>query len=283
MANFKVPKSSIFFCQKCDYNTSRKSQYERHLSTDKHRFSLIGLTETNNLVPKVPLYNCQNCGTKYKHQSSLCKHKKNCYKKHDSEEFNDFLMKENAKLKKMLIDVCKNATSNTITNSCNNNKTFNLNLYLNETCKDAMNIMDFVSSIQTSLEDLETTGKLGYVEGISNIILNNMKNLDTHNRPIHCSDIKREVLYIRNNDQWTKENGDKPILTNAIKVIANENIKKIKEWKQQYPDCTDPNSKKNNMYLKIVSNSMSGGDKDESNKNMNKIISNIAKEVIIDK
>jgi hypothetical protein len=146
-----------------------------------------------------------------------------------------------------------------------------------------MNIGDFVSSIKPQLEDLEATGRLGYVEGISNIILNNLKTLQIHDRPIHCSDQKREVIYIKDNDEWTKEDDNKPILTKAIKVIANENIKNIKEWRNEYPDCTSADSKKNNLYLKIVSNSMSGTSAEESSKNINKIISNVAKQVVIDK
>jgi hypothetical protein len=146
-----------------------------------------------------------------------------------------------------------------------------------------MNINDFVSSIKPQLEDLEATGRLGYVEGISNIILNNLKTLQIHNRPIHCSDQKREVIYIKDNDEWTKEEDDKPILTKAIKVIANENIKIIREWRNEYPVCVNADSKKNNLYLKIVSNSMSGGSAEESSKNINKIISNVAKQVVIDK
>ena len=183
------------------------------------------------------------------------------------------------------MDVIKNGTHNTNQSHNNNslNKTFNLQFFLNETCKDAMNIGDFVSSIKPQLADLEATGRLGYVEGVSNIILNNLKTLKIHDRPIHCSDQKREVIYIKDNDEWTKEDEDKPILTKAIKVIANENIKNIKEWRNENPDCTNADSKKNNLYLKIVSNAMSGSTAEESSKNINKIISNVAKQVVIDK
>ena len=154
---------------------------------------------------------------------------------------------------------------------------------VNETCKNAMNIMDFVETIKPQLSDLEITGRIGYVEGVSKIILNNLKNLDTHNRPIHCSDLKREILYIKHDKQWSKEEEDRPILTRAIKTIANENIRNICEWKKENPDCTNSDSKKNNMYLKIVANSMSGTTEIESHRNINKIISNLAKEVVIDK
>jgi hypothetical protein len=187
------------------------------------------------------------------------------------------------------MNLLENGTNNTTTNSistnCNNvtNKTFNLNLYLNETCEDAMNISEFVKTINLNLEDLENTGREGYIEGISNIIFKNLNNLEDHFRPLHCSDSKREILYIKDNNEWTKECYNKPILTKAIKVIANENIKQIKTWREKNPDCTNADSKKNNLYLKIVSNSMNGLTEEEGNKNINKIISNLAKQTNIAK
>jgi hypothetical protein len=146
-----------------------------------------------------------------------------------------------------------------------------------------MNISDFVSSIKVSLSDLENTGRQGYIEGISNIILKNLNNVEQNLRPIHCSDVKREVFYIKDNNEWQKENEEKPILTKAIKVIANENIKQIKSWREKHPDCTDSDSKKNKLYLKIVSNSMNGLTEEESQRNISKIISNVSKETIIQK
>ena len=196
------------------------------------------------------------------------------------------LMKENSEMRNMMMGVIKTGTHNTTNNNTNtnsHNKTFNLNFFLNETCKDALNINDFVSSIKVSLTDLENTGRQGYVEGVSNIILKNLNNLEQYQRPIHCSDFKREVIYIKDNDKWEKECEEKPLLTKAIKVIANENIKKIMEWKETNPDCTNSESKKNNLYLKIVSNSMNGLDKEEGAKNITKIISNVAKETQIQK
>jgi hypothetical protein len=130
---------------------------------------------------------------------------------------------------------------------------------------------------------LETTGRRGYVEGVSRIINKNLKELDMFKRPIHCSDLKRETLYIKNDNEWKKENDDKPLLTKAIKQVANENIRQIGEWKKEHPDCTDSNSRQNDLYLQIVSNAMSGGTSEEQSKNYEKIISNIAKEVVIDK
>jgi hypothetical protein len=202
------------------------------------------------------------------------------------------LLKQNAELIKGQQDifiklsdnqvVSSNQTNN-IHNSMNNNKTFNLQFFLNETCKDAMDITEFVNNMKLELDDLENTGKTGYVEGISNIVIKNLNKIEQHLRPLHCGDFKREVLYIKHNNEWTKESENKPILTRAIKSIANENIKQISKWKDKYPDCIKSSSKKNDLYLKIVSNSMNGLTKEEGDKNISKIISNVAKQVIIEK
>ena len=157
------------------------------------------------------------------------------------------LIKDNSELKNLIIKVIEKdpTNNNNNTNHSHNtnnshNKTFNLSVYLNETCKDAIDINDFVKSIQVKLEDLEYTGRVGYVDGVSNIIINSLNSMN-----IHCTDEKREVLYIKNDGEWVKETDDKPILTKAIKTIANENIKAITDWRKEYPDCTDANSKKN--------------------------------------
>jgi len=297
-----------FHCYLCDYYTNRRCNYNDHLLSKKHQNSInvnknqqicgqnqqkIIETEENTSTKFI----CKICNKIYKDNSGLWRHKKKCKQIIQDDEDDDkdtnnsingmsdkdiilMLIQQN----KDLMEVVKNGTNNT-SNSHNHshNKTFNLQFFLNETCKDAMNISEFVSSIKPQLDDLEATGRLGYVEGITNIILNSLKSINTPLRPLHCSDQKREVIYIKDNDEWIKEEEDKPILTKAIKVIANENIKNINEWKKTYPDCTKSDSKKNDLYLKIVSNSMNGLTKDEADKNINKIISNVAKKVVIDK
>ncbi len=283
-----------FYCEICDYNTCRKSNMNNHYLSAKHR----RMTEDYNGGQKVAKikqklsnenFVCE-CGKEYKHRQGLWKHKTKCltYETLDcgtdedsisDKELIKILVKQNEKL----MNLIEKGTNNTNCNNITTNKTFNLNLYLNETCKNAMNITDFISSINLNLEDLENTGRRGYVEGISNIFFKNLNNLEQHMRPIHCSDCKREVLYIKDNDKWEKETNENPILTKAIKTVANENIKQIKVWRDKNPDCTDSESKKNNLYLKIVSNSMNGLTEEESKKNIQKIISNVAKEVAIDK
>jgi hypothetical protein len=201
-------------------------------------------------------------------------------------------MKENAEFKQLIMDQNKQMaqiSSNAIMNSghntinSNNNKTFNLQVFLNETCKDAINLTDFVNQIQLSVSDLEETGKLGYAEGISKVFIKNLNDIDFTQRPIHCSDSKREILYIKDDNQWNKEDENKSHLSKAIKQVANKNIKQISEWQKLHPEYSDPESKQNDKYMKIVLNSMSGSTPEEQKSNITKIIKNVTKEVIIEK
>jgi hypothetical protein len=295
--NEKSPKTqSDFFCLNCHYITCSLKDYNKHCSTDKH----TRLTNTNDLSQKSQkIFKCI-CGKEYKHMASLCKHKKVCCKiiTTNSENLENLSKKElslkidkltdvilevvgkNNELTKQIIEL---STKTNVNNSFNNNKTFNLQFFLNEECKNALNIRDFVESIQVQLSDLENTGKLGYVEGIAQIFINNLKQLENTDRPIHCSDYKRETLYIKNDNEWIKETDDKINIKNAIKQVANKNIKQIKNWQEKHPDYNNPDSKQNDKYMKIVLNSMSGSTEEEQKNNINKIIKNVAKEVIIEK
>ena len=285
----------------------------KHLATDKHKINTMEVNGSNMEVSKVAQFTC-NCSRKFNTHGGLWKHKQKCTNNNTVNshilEFQDNvkvdmndpnliieILKQNQDFKQLIIDqnktiieqnnklfeICKNVGNNNNNTTNSHNKSFNLNFFLNETCKDALNISDFVKSIKPSLEDLETTGRLGYVEGVSNIILKNLNTLDSNMRPIHCTDIKREVLYVKDNDEWIKEQDEKPVLTKAIKVIANENIKNINEWRKEHPGCTAADSRKNDLYLKIVSNAMSGSSIDETCKNIHKIIGNVSKKVIIDR
>jgi hypothetical protein len=273
------------------------------MATDKHKKrqldSKIATLDSEN--PQK--YECI-CKNIYKYESGYYKHRKKCsvilandkivLTDPSEKELIISLLKDNKVLQELVIEQSKNMmeiykngtnSNNTNTNSHNNNnnKTFNLQFFLNEECKNALNINEFVSSIKMDLDDLEKTGLLGYAEGISNIINKNLHELDQTMRPIHCSDIKREVFYVKNDDQWIKENDAKPVLTKAIKQVAHDNIRQISEWQKKYPDCCDPDSTKNDTYLNIVSNAMSGGTSEEQMHNYEKIISNVAKEVTIEK
>jgi hypothetical protein len=295
------PKKSpqLHICIKCDYNTSSLKDYNKHLTTAKHK----RLINANNISQKVS-DKCQNyecdCGKSYKHMSSLCKHKKTCDLKFKPEQIQinkDItpeliieIIKQNKELQqtlieqnKTIIELANKAGSNTNYINSNNNKTFNLQVFLNETCKDAINLTDFVNQIQLSVSDLEETGKLGYAEGISKVFIKNLNDIDFTQRPIHCSDSKREILYIKDDNQWNKDDESKTHLTKAIKQVANKNIKQINEWQKINPEYKDPESKQNDKYMKIVLNAMSGSTPEEQKSNINKIIKNVTKEVVIEK
>jgi hypothetical protein len=283
-----------FHCTCCDYYTSKKSSFDKHLLTSKHLNWQEKIHNDTNDTLKVSQscskkYECE-CGSKYKYSQGLSKHKKTCNYltepvKNENEEVQgdllNFLLKENQEFKKIILEFANKSGQPTTTtihgnNNCNNR--FNINMFLNEKCKDAMNIMDFVDSLKLTLQDLEKTAELGYVKGISNIIVNGLNQLDVCKRPIHCSDSKRETLYIKDNNAWEKENEDKKKITRAIKHISIRNAKQVGEWTKENKGYCDSSSKKNDKYLKIVSEA-NGGEPEE----INKIISNISTKVTIDK
>jgi hypothetical protein len=225
-------------------------------------------------------------------QSGLWKHKKICQnKKQDiltifkqNQEFKDLIIEQNKQIleqNKQLFELVKEKQITVNSNHTTNN--FNLQIFLNEKCKDALNIMDFVSSLKLQLTDLESMGKLGYSEGISKIFIRGLKELDIFKRPIHCSDVKRDTLYIKDKDAWEKENDNKDKMKIAINFIAHENIKQIPVWVVENPDANDYESKKHMEYIKILGESMGAYEEDIINKNYQKIIKNVAKEVAIEK
>ena len=304
MANKKSQKVSdyTYTCICCDYNTCSNKDYTKHLLTPKHK-RLINANEFSQKIPNNVQEHICECGKCYKHMSSLCKHKKVCQLINGSTQYNFInkdnitpeliieLVKQNKELQQTLIDQNKiimdlaEKAGNSYVNSNNNsnNKTFNLQIFLNETCKDAINLTDFVNQIQVSICDLEETGKLGYAEGISKVFIKNLNDIDYSKRPIHCSDSKRETLYIKDDNQWNKDDEQKSNLTKAIKQVANKNIKQISEWQKIHPEYNNPESKQNDKYMKIILNSMSGSTLEEQQCNINKIIKNVTKEVIIEK
>jgi hypothetical protein len=285
-----------YFCSFCDYKTSRKSSYDKHLNTLKH----IKCEKGNDLEIKSckksqdadNKYMCDNCDKPFANNSGLWKHKKKCNNTNNNVQITPemvvMLIQQNKEMQTMMMEVIKNGINNSSTNHSHNtshshNKTFNLQFFLNETCKDAMNIMDFVDQIVLNLNDLEETGRLGFAEGVSKMILQRLKKLDVTQRPIHCSDLKRETLYIKDENKWEKEEENKPKLTKAIKEIAGKNIKQIKDWQKKYPDYNDPESKRSDKYMNMVMNAMAGGTEEEMQDNYEKIVKNITKESTIDK
>ena len=300
-----LPKTAnSFVCQCCDFICYKQSNYDKHLLTSKHK----NRTNLNNLEQKMPknaeqLFNC-TCGKIYAARNSLWYHKQKC-KLEEPNSYSDgpeiisskepsdkdlimMLIKENSELKNMMMEqsnimmkVIENGTHNTTNNTNSHNKAFNLNFFLNETCKDAMNIMDFVDSIQLQLSDLERVGEIGYVEGISNIIVKNLNELDVSQRPVHCTDKKRETMYIRDENKWEKDESNSKI-KKAIKRVASKNQRLLPKFKEAHPDCGTYHSKYSDQYNKIIIESV-GGSGDNDAEKEEKIIRNISRNVVVEK
>jgi hypothetical protein len=283
----KIPS---FLCNCCQYKTSNKKDYKKHILTPKHQSRING----DNLVMK-PLC-CNNCDKQYKSAHGLWYHKKKCIKPMKSPEKSSYddgmdyenmtdkeiimhLLKQNSDLTQKVIEIASEPKSITHTNS--HNKQFNVNFFLNETCKNAMNMGDFVDSLKINTEELENVGKLGYVEGISNIFIRGLRELDETIRPIHCMDKKRETLYIKEDNYWKKDDNQEKMKT-VIGLIAHKNFMKLMEWKLENPNHSDPRTKKNTQYLELVKQVFTGITPDDEN-GINKIIRKLANEVYVDK
>ena len=295
---WKVPEKLYNYEKK--YDDNQCGTYAQHFTdeTDNEKHPLSD-SKSDSKSTKNNKVICSECGKYYSCRQSLSVHKKKCglnpKETNDKDvEFKDLLMKvmtQNMQITESLVEICKQGTHNTnhsnntnnTNNIQNNNKTFNLQFFLNETCKDAMNIQEFVESVQISLQDLENVGSLGYVEGISKILLKNLNNLDVKKRPIHCSDLKREVIHIKANNVWEREEEAKPNMVQAIKQISHKNIRTLQAWKQENPHYRDGESKLNDKYLKIVNESMGACEKEQDEKNYQKIIHRVAHETKIEK
>ena len=283
-----------YICLECDYVTSHKKSYIKHMSTSKH----TKLTSVNKKVA-TEMFICDICDKSYMSRVGLWKHQKTCTQNqndtdNDTIDPHNFMnviievVKSNTEFQKQMFEFVKTQSiSNTITNTntnCmnhSNNKTFNLQFFLNETCKDAMNITEFIESLQLDISDLENIGSLGYVDGISKIIIKHLKALDETMRPIHCTDKKRVTFYVKDDDKWEKDDDNKTRIRKAINDVANENTMLLPLWKAKHPDYLDSSSiysdKYNNMVIEVL-----GGD-NSNDVNENKIIKKLAKEVMIQK
>jgi hypothetical protein len=288
-----------FSCNFCDYHTSKKSSFDKHLLSTKHIKSIKSddlVTFGDKIMPKLcsTKFCCENCNKEYYSRNGLWRHKKICKSDDkfdivnqdnnlsniDKDELIITLLKQNAELIKgqqeVTMKIIENGTTNNHSHNNNNtnshNKAFNLNFFLNETCKNAMNITDFVDSIKLQLSDLMDIGELGYVEGISKIIVKNLNNLDETIRPIHCTDKKRETMYIKDEGQWEKEDDNKTKLKKVVKKVANKNIRLLPQFREKYPDYNNSSKKISDTYDKIVVEAMTS-DEDKNTK----IINNISK------
>ena len=282
-----------FMCFNCDFNCMKKGDFNRHLTTSKH--TLNNSSESSSHLHNCIKVNhkCDNCNKTYKYHSGLWAHKKKCILieketiEPSEKQLIMLLIKENTEMKNLMMDVCKNNQSTTtIVNNNNNtiNNKFNLQFFLNDTCKDALNLTDFVNSLQLQLEDLENVGSIGYVNGLSSIIIKNLNALEITKRPVHCSDYKREIMYVKEENKWGKEEKkEKKQLTRAIKKIANKNMKQITNWQKENPGHEYSDNKKNDVFLNILNESTGAVTEQENEEYISKIIKNISKEVMIDK
>ena len=285
--DFLALLSNKFYCEKCDYITERKYNLQTHIRSAKHKNN----ANNNEIQVKISKpHTCTICCKIFNDRAGLWRHKNKCNCKTEMEtveyknnadkkdELIEYLIKENKEIKDLILELAKKDSYNNCYNTNVSNKAFNLNLFLNETCKNAMNITDFVDSIKLQLSDLIDIGEIGYIEGISNIIVKNLNNLDETERPIHCTDKKRETFYVKDEDQWEKDDEEKKKLQKLVKYIANKNIKLLPQFRAKYPDYNNSSLKISDTYDNIVIEAMvSDKDKDA------KIIKNISNVTTIKK
>jgi hypothetical protein len=285
-----------YYCENCNYGTSKKSGIDSHLLTAKHKKQTNGnVLETLGNETQADSdffkYECINCSKKFKNRSGLWKHKQKCNIDNQPTPSSEVspelikliteLVKGQHGLQESIIELCKNGTHNT-THTNSHNKSFNLQFFLNETCKNAMNITDFVDSLQLQLSDLEKVGEIGYVEGISNIIIKNLNALDITLRPVHCTDKKRETMYIKDENKWEKEDDNKTKLHKMVRKVSNKNIDLISDFKDLHPDWKKSTSRVSEQFDKIIIESMGGiGDNDYEKEE--RIIKKVSKAVFVDK
>ena len=276
-----------FYCEKCDYSCNKKSDLNKHNNSIKHNATQCYKNATQNS------HLC-NCGKFYKHSSSFYRHKKQCpfisndpsieYSKEelktDELDYKQLLMRAMTQLEKKdemmnsIIEKIGNTTNNTTNNTINNNQKVKINFFLNEQCKNAINFSDFIERIEVSHDDLENNAQLGFVNGMTKIIMDNLSQLNLHERPIHCTDAKRETVYIKDSDKWEKDETNKKLNT-AIQEVSRKSVGSLLEWKQTNPEYDNLDSEFSQKCIYIQQQSIAGTNKDNY---YNKIIHNIAKE-----
>ena len=305
-----------YICEECNFICSRAYDYNRHIKTAKHK------SMTNNdikSVRKTEQYECV-CGKIYKHRQGLHYHKKTCTSQNQqisdeiinqpvqsldtglviellkqNQEFKELMIdqnkqlqqshEQNNELQKQLLEAVKDGktinNNNTINNTTNNR--FNLNVFLNETCKDAINLNDFIQSIVLNIDDFINTGEVGYVKGISNIMVERIRDMEPHIRPIHCTDLKREIVYVKDSNIWAKEDANKTHLRKAIRIVADKNKNLVHSWIEENPNYEILDTPECDKYFEYTKASLGGYGREEDRKFENKIINNILKETVIDK
>jgi hypothetical protein len=279
-----------FICETCNYKTNNKYDFNRHNVSLKHINKLSDANNKTNI--------CEHCKKEYISNKNLKKHELKCkFIQQERPEITTELivqiLKQNKDLQNILIEQNKHmmemsktqTISNNISNNSNNttNNQFNLQFFLNETCKDAMNITDFVKSLQLTTADFEATGKLGYIEGITRIIVNNLSGVDTNKRPLHCTDAKRETIYIKDDNVWEKEDDKKTKFRKVVNQVANKNLQQLNKWKDEHPDCINLDTQDNIDFRKYYRAALGGETNEEDDKFFEKIKRNVLKEIVVNK
>ena len=303
-----VPKNpNIYMCEICNYKTGNKKDYNKHLATGKHK----KVTNDNDMITQIPTMVTCLCGNSYKHRSGLSRHKKKCtYEEHNDvtedipleEPINDTnsdtdvkvlsntifeLVKQNNEFKQLLIEQNKkmmelagNMGNNN--NNVNSHNKFNLNVFLNEKCKNAMTLKDFVKSINISVQDFIETGERGFIDGISNIIVERINEMELHDRPLHCTDLKRETVYIKDENKWEKDE-DNVKLRKAVKGVAYKNERMRPVWYDSTPDVGIMGTDNYEKFFKYSESALGGCGREETKTFEDKVMRNVLKEVTIDK
>ena len=303
-----VPKNpNIYICEICNYKTGNKKDYNKHLATGKHK----KVTNDNDMITQIPTMVMCLCGNSYKHRSGLSRHKKKCtYEEHNDatedipleEPINDTnsdtdvkvlsntifeLVKQNNEFKQLLIEQNKkmmelagNMGNNN--NNVNSHNKFNLNVFLNEKCKNAMTLKDFVKSINISVQDFIETGERGFIDGISNIIVERINEMELHDRPLHCTDLKRETVYIKDENKWEKDE-DNVKLRKAVKGVAYKNERMRPVWYDSTPDVGIMGTDNYEKFFKYSESALGGCGREETKTFEDKVMRNVLKEVTIDK
>ena len=308
MATKKTNKTNKYNCEKCDFCTNKKTDYNRHTNSRKHLNNNI--INIENDKRRHQTYDCECCNKTFMDRSGLWRHRKKCSETTQPEpptqgqlvdmsvvlellkqnqEFKDLVIEQTKQLfsqQQMLLEAVKdgklgNNNHNTNTN-CNNK--FNLNVFLNETCKDAITFSDFINSIEVTTDEFIQTGNLGFVNGISKVMMERIKGMDLHTRPLHCTDLKRETVYIKNEEKWDKEDGDNSHLRKAVKCVAKKNYNQLHKWyDNSKPEVETIGTEQCEDYFKFYKSALGGYDKEEDKKFEEKIIKNVLREVILDK
>jgi hypothetical protein len=321
-----MPKNAeIYSCVICKFICSKKSNYDKHLTTAKHKSA----TEPQPKNAEKCRFICGECNKEYKDRTGLWRHSKKCNLQIPDEvlyetsqvdmdieldneldspnnssnillelvkqnqelmtsnqEFKELMVeqhKDNQELQKQLVESVKHSHQTITNNTINNNQKFNLNVFLNEQCKDAMNMSDFLENMTLDIEDLTETGRLGYVNGISRILVNKLREIDTYKRPMHCTDLKRETVYIRENDEWSKEDNSKQTIKDLVDRVANKNCKTMRQWTEIHPNYTEMDTPDNQEFMKLSDAILGGFGEQESKLFRDKIIRSVIKDVIVNK